>query len=66
MKNSELRKLIQEEITKVLNENIDWDDERIYDSLMSLDLEQLVSRMLSSVEGNPSITLLDFCRSFEY
>jgi hypothetical protein len=40
MKNSELRKLIQEEITSALNENMD--DQKVYDSLMDIDHEQLV------------------------
>jgi len=56
----------QQAVAEGLNENIDWEDDKIYDALVDMDHEQLVSRMLSSVENNPSITLLDFCRSFEY
>lgn len=44
---------------------INWNDDQIYDGLTNIDQEQLVSMMMSSVEENSSITLLDFCKQFE-
>ena len=50
----------------LINEDVDWKDDEIYDTLIGMDLEQLVSEMLHAVETNPSITLLEFCKRFEF
>ena len=39
-------------------------DERIYDILTNMDLEQLVSDMLDAAENNPSLTLEDFLNKY--
>ena len=52
-------------VTESLNENIDWNDDQIYNSLIDMNQEQLVSDMLSTVEKNPSITLLEYCKQYE-
>jgi hypothetical protein len=56
----------QQAVAESLNENIDWNDDQIYYSLMDMDQEQLVSDMLSEVERDPSITLLEYCKQYEY
>jgi len=47
------------------NPFMDWKDDQIYDSLINIDQEQLVSQMMNAVEENPSITLFEFCKKFE-
>jgi cobalamin biosynthesis protein CobT len=41
-------------------------DDLIYDNMVSMDIEQLVSNMLSTVESNPSITLKDYLLKYDY
>jgi hypothetical protein len=55
-----------QQMAESINENVDWNDDQIYNSLMDMDQEQLISDMLSTVEENPSITLLEYCKQFEY
>jgi hypothetical protein len=55
----------QQQMAESINENIDWNDDQIYNSLIDMNQEQLVSDMLSTVEKNPSITLLEYCKQYE-
>jgi hypothetical protein len=55
----------QQQMAESINENIDWNDDQIYNSLIDMNQEQLVSDMLSTVEENPSITLLEYCKQYE-
>ena len=66
------KQILSEEFKKMqklagvrLNENLDWRDDIIYDTLINSDLEQLVSNMLAAVEENSSITLFDFLKRYE-
>jgi len=55
----------QQQMAESINENIDWNDDQIYNSLIDMNQEQLISDMLSTVEKNPSITLLEYCKQYE-
>jgi hypothetical protein len=55
----------QQQMAESINENIDWNDDQIYNSLIDMNQEQLISDMLSTVEENPSITLLEYCKQYE-
>ena len=41
-------------------------DDVIYESLMDMDQEHLVSEMINTVENNPNISLLDYLKTFNY
>jgi hypothetical protein len=49
-----------------MNPELNYDDESVYDALVDMNHEQLVYMMLREVEADPSITLLDFCKKFDY
>ena len=46
-----------------IKENLENDD-IIYDTLVDMDHEQLVSNMLSTAENNPSLTLIDYLKKY--
>lgn len=48
------------------NENVwgDVDDSIVYDTLLNMDQEQIISEMMSVVEENPSLSLLDFLKQY--
>ena len=48
----------------VIKENLENDD-IIYDSLIDMDHEQLVSNMISTAENNPSLTLIDYLKKYD-
>jgi len=54
------------QVAESLNEDLDWRDDEIYDSLTNMDLENLASKMLAAVEENPSITLFEFLKQWEW
>ena len=41
-------------------------DDNIYDNLMGMDQEQLISQMMSAAEKNPELTLEDFLNQYDY
>jgi hypothetical protein len=41
-------------------------DAMIYDTLMDMDHEQLISDMMSTAENNPSITLAEYLSKYDY
>ena len=47
-----------------IKENLENDD-IIYNALVDMDHEQLVSDMMSTAEGNPSLTLIDYLRQYD-
>jgi hypothetical protein len=63
MKLQELKRLINEEIRKALNESSLLNDDLMYDRMTDMDQEQLVSSILSFAESNPSIKLVDYLNS---
>ena len=68
MKLQELKRIIKEEIGKALNElSLPNDgllnDDLIYDRMIDMGQEQLVSSILSFAERNPSIKLVDYLNS---
>lgn len=48
-----------------LKENLQNDD-MIYDHMLTVDHEYLVSDMISAAEGDPSLTLIDYLKKFDY
>ena len=49
----------------MIKENLENDD-IIYNRLVDKDHEQLVSDMLAAAEGDPSLTLIDYLRQYDY
>ena len=41
-------------------------DDLIYDALLTIDHEQLVSDMLSTAENNPSMTLIEYLNRYDF
>jgi hypothetical protein len=41
-------------------------DNLIYENLLNIDHEMLVSKMLDEAEMNPAITLVEFLKKFDY
>ena len=41
-------------------------DDLIYDALLNIDHEQLVSDMLSTAENNPSMTLIEYLNRYDF
>jgi hypothetical protein len=48
----------------MIKENLENDD-IIYDALVDMNHEQLISDMLSTAEGNPSLTLIDYLKQYD-
>jgi len=48
----------------MIKENLENDD-IIYDALLNMDQEQLISDMLSTAEGDPSLTLIDYLKKYD-
>ena len=56
MDNFDLKRyLVENKLNKVLS-----NDDLIYDRMLDIDQETLVSKILSFAENNPSITLVDY------
>ncbi len=53
-----------QQLAGVIKENLENDDV-IYNSLLGIDHEQLVSNMMREAESNPSLTLIDFLRQYD-
>ena len=49
----------------MIKENLENDDV-IYDRLVDMDHEQLISTMLSAAETTPTLTLIDFLKTYDY
>jgi hypothetical protein len=58
--------LTEGQYKKRLNEDLEWNDDIIYDNLLSKDHEQLVSDMLYAAENNLSLTLVDYLKQYDY
>ena len=41
-------------------------DQTIYDTLLDFDHEQLISDMMEKAENNPSLTLVDYLKEYDY
>ena len=41
-------------------------DDLIYDALLNIDHEQLVSDMLSTAKNNPSMTLIEYLNRYDF
>jgi hypothetical protein len=48
----------------MIKENLENDD-IIYDALVDMNHEQLISDMLSTAEGDPSLTLIDYLKKYD-
>jgi hypothetical protein len=48
----------------MIKENLENDD-IIYDALADMNHEQLISDMLSTAEGDPSLTLIDYLKKYD-
>ena len=48
----------------MIKENIENDDV-IYNALLDIDHEQLVSDMLATAESDPSLTLIDYLKKYD-
>jgi len=48
----------------MIKENLENDD-IIYDALLNMDQEQLISDMLSTAEGDPLLTLIDYLKKYD-
>jgi hypothetical protein len=48
----------------MIKENLENDDV-IYNALLDIDHEQLVSDMLAAAESNPSLTLIDYLKKYD-
>ena len=59
---NEIKRL--QKLAGVIKENLENDD-AIYDSLVDMDHEQLVSNMISTAESNPSLTLIDYLKQYD-
>jgi hypothetical protein len=56
-----------QELAGISTENA-WDTanpENIYDNLTSTDHSELVNRLLETADQNPSLTLIDFLKTFD-
>ena len=62
MENFNFKKYLAE--SKLLKENLENDD-IIYNRLVEMDHEQLVSDMLSTAESDPSLSLIDYLRQYD-
>jgi hypothetical protein len=51
--------------SKLLKETLENDD-IIYDALLNMNHEQLVSDMLAKAESNPNLTLIDYLKKYNY
>ena len=47
-----------------IKENLENDD-IIYDALVTMNHEQLIADMVSTAEGNPSLTLIDYLKKYD-
>jgi hypothetical protein len=63
MENFNFKKYLAE--SKLLKENLENDD-IIYNNLLDMDHEQLVSDMLSKAEMNSDLTLIDYLKIYDY
>ena len=59
---NEIKRL--QKLAGVIKENLENDDV-IYDSLVDMDHEQLISNMISTAESNPSLTLIDYLKQYD-
>jgi hypothetical protein len=63
MENFNFKKYLAE--SKLLKENLENDD-IIYNNLLDMDHEQLISDMLSKAEMNSDLTLIDYLKIYDY
>jgi hypothetical protein len=48
----------------MIKENLENDD-IIYDTLVNMNHEQLISDIISTAEANPSLTLIDYLKQYD-
>ncbi len=63
MENFNFKKYLAE--SKLLKENLENDD-IIYNNLLNMDHEQLISDMLAKAEMDSDLTLIDYLKKYNY
>jgi uncharacterized protein YjgD (DUF1641 family) len=61
--NKEFKKM--QKLAGLITENQINNDDLIYNALLGIDHEQLVSDMLSAAESNPSMTLVEYLNKYD-
>ena len=54
-----------QKLAGIIKENLENDDV-IYDTLIDMNHEQLISDMMREAEKNPSLTLIDYLKQYDF
>jgi hypothetical protein len=65
MKNQEIKRL--QTLAGLITEGAygNANEENIYDNLSSIDHSELVNKLMSAADENPTLTLIDFLKTFD-